>query len=198
MREERKRVAAKMLHRAGVFPRSGHRCLEVGYGSLGWLGDLITWGIPETSLHGIELDAARACEAQRALPSADLRVGDATSMPWDSSFFDLVVVSTVFTSILDPQVRRSVAAEIIRVTRPGGAVLWYDFAVNNPRNQSVRKVGRKELTLFFPHFKQHIKSVTLAPPLARLLAKRSWTIATLLAAVPLVRTHLLAVLIKPQ
>src|SRR5947208_8442732 len=124
--------------------------MEVGFGSLGWLGDLISWRVRETDLHGIELDPALVDRAREILPLADLRAGDATALPWASNTFDLVVASTVFTSILDPRVRALVAGEIERVLAPGGALLWYDFAVNNPRNPHVRKVDRGELVRLFP------------------------------------------------
>lgn len=189
-------TAAAMLHEADVFPGIGDQCLEVGFGSLGWLGQLIGWGVPETQLHGIEVDWFRAQRARASLPGADLRVGDATSLPWGDNSFKLVISSTVFTSILDERVREIMAAEIERVLAPGGALLWYDFAVNNPKNKQVRKVGRKELQRLFPQLSGNVESVTLAPPLARFVTPRSWTLATLLETVPLLRTHLLAVLVK--
>jgi ubiquinone/menaquinone biosynthesis C-methylase UbiE len=184
-----------MLHRANVFPKPGDRCLEVGFGSLGWLGDLITWGVCETDIHGIELSAVRAKQAQEVLPMADLRVGDATSLPWGNNTFELVITSTVFTSILDANMRRLVAQEITRVLVTGGALLWYDFRVNNPRNRNVRKVSRREIRQLFPQLDGKIESVSLAPPLARLLAS-NLPLAVLLEAIPLLRTHLLAVLVK--
>ncbi len=192
----RRRAGAVMLHEAGVFPKAGDQCCEVGFGSLGWLGDLISWHVPESDLHGIELDPAQVARARQVLPLADLRVGDATALPWESNTFQLVIASTVFTSILEPEVRRMVADEITRVLAPGGAFLCYDFAVDNPRNRNVRKVSRKELRQLFPHLKGKIRSVGLAPPLARLVAPRSWALAALLEAIPLLRTHLLAVLLK--
>src|SRR5687767_7628484 len=64
LRSGRKRVAATLLNQAGVFPKPGDPCLEVGYGELGWLGELISWGVRETDLHGIELNATRAKYAQ--------------------------------------------------------------------------------------------------------------------------------------
>lgn len=197
MRGERKRKAAVSLRRAGVFPQLGEHCLEVGFGALGWLGDLISWSVPETNLHGVELDPSRVRRAQELLPQADLRIGDATRLEWDSDTFQLVIASTVFTSILNQTVRRAVAKEITRVIKPGGALLWYDFAVNNPKNPHVRKVGEKELRHLFPQLKAEIQSVTLAPPLARLVAHRSWPLATFLESLPFLRTHLLGVLIKP-
>jgi ubiquinone/menaquinone biosynthesis C-methylase UbiE len=196
MRVGRKRTAAMMLRQAGVFPQAGDKCLEIGFGSLGWLGDLITWGMQETDLHGIELDPVRAKRAQKILPMANLRIGDATALPWGDCTFHLVIASTVFTSILDPKVRRVMAEEIHRVLMPNGALLWYDFAVNNPKNPHVRRVGRRELKQLFPQLRGGVKSVTLAPPLARLVAPRSWVLGTFLETIPLLCTHLLAVLVR--
>ncbi|MCL4855352.1 MAG: hypothetical protein KJZ78_28650, partial [Bryobacteraceae bacterium] len=45
-REHRRRIAVGMLHRASVFPGPEDQCLEVGYGRVGWLADLIGWGVP--------------------------------------------------------------------------------------------------------------------------------------------------------
>jgi ubiquinone/menaquinone biosynthesis C-methylase UbiE len=191
-------AAVTMLCRAGVLPKAGDPCLEVGYGTRGWLGVLIDWGVRETDLHGMEVDPVSAKQAQELLPLADLRVGNATELPWDNDTFRLVIASTVFTSILDPTVRRLVAEEITRVLAPGGAMLCYDFAFNNPRNPNVRKLSKKELTRLFPRLKGPIKSVELAPPLARLVAPRSMTLAFLLERVPLLRTHFVAALVKPS
>jgi len=197
MHTGRKRAASLLLLRAGLIPFNDDQCLEIGFGSMGWLPDLIMWGVRETDLHGIELNSERVDLVRQILPQADLRVGDAGSLPWDANMFRLVIASTVFTSILNNAVRRTVAREIVRVLAPGGALLWYDFAVNNPKNPQVRGVGRKELRELFPELRGEIKSVTLAPPLARFFAPRSWTIASLLEAIPVLRTHLLAVMVKP-
>ncbi len=196
MRAERRRRAVRMLRRAGAFPGPESRCLEVGYGRLGWLGDLISWGVREESLAGIELDEARASAARRVLPVADLRAGDACELPWSDGEIDLAIASTVFTSVLDDGVRRRIAGEIERVLAPGGALLWYDFRVN-PRNPEVRAVGRRELRALFPGLEGEIASVTLAPPIARLVAPWSHWLATTLEALPPLRGHLLAVLVKP-
>jgi SAM-dependent methyltransferase len=189
-------AAITMLNRAGVLPEPGAPCLEVGYGHRGWLGVLIDWGMRETDLHGLEIDPVSAKYAQEILPLADLRVGNATELPWDSNTFRLVITSLLFTSILDQTVRRLVADEITRVLAPGGAMLCYDFAFNNPRNNNVRKMSKRELISLFPSLKGSIKSVELAPPLARLVAPRSMTLAFLLERIPLLRTHYIAVLVK--
>ncbi|MCM3874267.1 MAG: methyltransferase domain-containing protein [Pyrinomonadaceae bacterium] len=196
MIEGRTREAALMLHQSGVFPMFGDRCLEVGFGTISWLAELLRWGVRDSDLHGIDLSESRARKAQECLSAADLRVGDAAELPWKDETFDLVIASTLFTSILDSRVRRMVADEIMRVLAPGGTLLWYDFAFNNPQNRNVRKVDREELKRLFPELSGRIKTATLAPPIARLVARRSWALANLLETIPFLRTHLLGVLIK--
>jgi SAM-dependent methyltransferase len=197
MREGRRRTAARLLHRHGVFPKAGDPVLEIGFGRLGWLADLLGWGLRCFDLHGIELDRSRAEVARAAFSGADLRVGDAASMAWADGSFKLVVASTVFSSILDRAVRQNVAEEIHRVLKPGGAVLWYDFRVDNPANPNVKGISRLELRSLFKEFDRHVRSVTLAPPIARQLAPVSWALATALESIPMLRTHLLGVLVKP-
>lgn len=194
----RKAVAAAMLKKARVFPRTGDRCLEVGCGAGGWFLDFISWGVREPDLSGIDLDVLRIRRAKEILPAADLRVGDAANLPWDTGTFSAVISSTLFTSVLDRDVRSLIANEMVRVLAPGGALLWYDFAFNNPHNPHVRGVSKHEIKKLFPQLVGEIRSVTLAPPLARLIVPRSWALATVLEAIPFLRTHLLAVLIKPH
>jgi len=188
--------AVELLHRMNAFPSADAPCLEVGYGTLGWLGLLTSWGVQETCLHGMELDSERAAKAKGALPMADLRIGDACEMPWENGLFRLVIASTVFTSILDHRVRRLLAQEIVRVMAPGGALLWYDFAYNNPKNPKVRGIKPKEVKELFPELRGPMKWVTLAPPVARAVAPRSLLLASVLEAMPFLRTHVLAVLVK--
>ena len=196
MTSERKRIAVSMLRRLGKFPDNGSRCLEVGYGKLGWLADLLSWRLNESDLYGIELDPERAGKAQRALPAAHLKVGDATELPWPEDFFKLAIVSTVFSSVLDSSVRALVAGEVNRVIAPGGVVILYDLAVNNPRNKDLKAVTRQDVKQLFPTFDHYFKSLTLAPPIARTVARRSWALAVLLSSLPLLRTHLMAVMVK--
>ncbi len=197
-KSSRKALAAAMLNGAGVFPRTGDTCLEVGCGNGGWLADLVSWGVRDSDLHGIDLDPLRISRAKEMWSAADLRVGDASDLPWPDGTFSLVVCSTVFTSVLDGDVRALIANEIVRVLAPGRSLLWYDFAFDNPQNPHVRGISRSEIRRLFPQLAGKIKSVTLAPPLARLIVPRSWALATFLETIPFLRTHLLAVLIKPS
>lgn len=194
----RKRAAARMLHRAGAFPRAGDACLEVGFGTGGWLGHLIDWGVREEDLHGTELREDLVRRAREALPLADLRVGDAVRLPWEGGAFRLAVASMLFTALPGPAARRAAAGEIARVLAPGAALLWYDIAIDNPWNPRYRRVTRRELRALFPGWEGEVRSACLPPPLLRRVAPRSWTLAVLLEAIPLLRPYLVAVLLKPS
>jgi hypothetical protein len=98
--------------------------------------------------------------------------------------------------VLESRVRRLIADEIQRVLAPNGALLWYDFAYDNPRNSNVRGIKRNEIRELFPALSGDIRSVTLAPPLARLLTPKSLRLAQFLESIPLLRSHLIAVLVK--
>ncbi|HEX5720670.1 MAG TPA: methyltransferase domain-containing protein [Thermoanaerobaculia bacterium] len=182
LREGQERALRKALEEIG--PLSGKRVLEVGCGSGNWLEMLSA-----ADLAGIDLDPGRAARAAARFPGADIRSGDASRLPWASASFDLVLQSTVFSSILDPGVRRAVASEMLRVLAPGGAILWYDFFVDNPSNPHVRGVRRREIEALFPGCRVALRRATLAPPLARRIVPVSWKLAALLESLRVLDTH---------
>src|SRR5207247_9664110 len=102
-----------------------------------------------------------------------------------------VFQGTVFTSILDSELKAQVAAEMIRVTKDDGLILWYDFRVDNPRNPDVRGVNRHEIQKLFPACRVTLRRVTLAPPLVRRLAPCSSSGCYLVEKLRSLRTHYL-------
>jgi len=195
--QQRVRAALRAIGREFLPPLQECRILEVGCGSGGWLTDFADWGAKRENLSGIDLSELRVATARARIPGADLRPGDASALPWNDATFDLIVQSTVFTSILDGEMRRAVAAEMARVLRPGGAILWYDFFRNNPRNRNVRAVSAREVRALFPAFSMRAERITLAPPLARWIVPRTWVGALLLEKLTVLNTHLLVVLRNP-
>lgn len=188
LRHGQERALLKALEEIG--PLSGKRVLEVGCGSGNWLEMLRG----AKSLAGIELDPERAARAAARFPEADVRTGDASRLPWEDGRFDVVLQSTVFSSILDPGMRKAVASEMLRVLAPGGAVLWYDFFMDNPSNPHVRGVRRKEIEALFPGRRIALRRATLAPPLARRIVPVSWKLAALLESLRVLDTHYFGVI----
>jgi len=62
-------------------------------------------------------------------------------LPYAAHSFDLTMQFTVFSSVLDDEVKANVAREMLRVTRPVGMLLWYDFWLN-PSNPRLTPLGR--------------------------------------------------------
>ena len=191
--QERQRAMLGFFTRAGWIGLADKRVVEVGCGAGGNLLELLRLGGMPEHLTGIELLPERAAHARQVLPAA-LRVieGDASLAPIDAGSQHLVLQSTVFSSLLDGATRTALAAAMWRWLAPGGAVLWYDFTVDNPRNADVRGVPLAELRALFPQARIAARRVTLAPPLARAVCRvhpRLYPVANLL---PLLRTHVLA------
>jgi ubiquinone/menaquinone biosynthesis C-methylase UbiE len=197
LRHGQERALRQALEEARLLPLAGRRVLEVGCGSGNWLEALERFGARRDRLAGIELAGGRAAACAARFPGADVRPGDASRLPWESASFDLVFQSTVFSSILDPVMRRAVASEMLRVLAPGGAILWYDFFADNPANPHVRGIRRREIETLFPGCRVSLRRSTLAPPLARRIVPVSWTLAALLEALRVLDTHWFGV-IRPH
>lgn len=169
--------------------------LDLGCGTGGWLRDLVRWGATPGRLVGVDPLPERIERARATTdPGIQLEVAQGTALPFPAASFDLVVLSLVCSSILDPAVRLAVATEAQRVLRPGGAVLWYDFFYDNPANPDVRGIGRREIARLFPGTALHLHRITLAPPIARRVAPWSPGLARFLGACPLLRSHYLGLI----
>jgi hypothetical protein len=103
----------------------------------------------------------------------------------------------VFSSLLEDAQQQRLADAMWRWLKPGGAVLWYDFTVDNPNNRHVRGVPLARLRALFPAGRLRWQRVTLAPPLARRVVAVHPALYGLFNAVPLLRTHVLAWIDKP-
>ena len=188
------RCSIRALVREGMFPLDERLVADIGCGRGQWLAEFLQWGADGSNLYGIDLDEDRIRAARKRVATADLRIGDASELPWADATFDVVTQFTLLTSILDMAVKRQIAAEMLRILRPNGLILWYDFWCNNPRNPNVRGIEAQEIRSLFPGCQAKLEKVTLAPPLAQRLVPVSWLAAMMLEKVPLLRTHYLGVI----
>ena len=196
MLQERQRAMLRRFATTGL-DLASTRLLEVGCGEGGNLLELIRMGFAPECLTGIELIEERFDVARARLPQAlQLHRGDALAVDLPNGSQDIVFVSTVFSSILDGTTQRALAAAMWRWLSPGGSVLWYDFAVDNPHNPDVRGVDRARLQELFPQGKLQVQRVTLAPPIARRVCRLHPALYTVFNTIPLLRTHLLAWITK--
>jgi ubiquinone/menaquinone biosynthesis C-methylase UbiE len=136
-------------------------------------------------------------EARYLCPEAiQIVYGNAAALAFPDATFDLVVQSTVFTSVLDTTMKHQMAAEMLRVVKDDGFILWYDYHVNNPWNPDVRGVKRQEITQLFPGCRITLQRMTLVPPLVHLLVPYSWLTCYVLGKMPWLCTHYLGFISK--
>ncbi len=194
--QSRQRAILNGLSREGLWPLDDKDILEVGCGSGGVLLELLSYGADPRRLHGVDLLHERLAQTHERLPHLPVSCASGTDLPYPDHSFDLLLQFTVFSSILDRSLCYTVASEMLRVLRPGGAILWYDFWIN-PINKHTRGVRPKEVRDYFSGCRFIFDRITLAPPLARRLAPLTWSGANLLESVRLFNTHYLAI-IRPN
>jgi SAM-dependent methyltransferase len=107
--------------------------LDVGCGDGRPLRFLLELGADLERADGIDLIEDRIQDAWRVNPAMRLTVGDAgAGLPYDDDSFDLVCQFVAFSSMPDAAVRQEAAADMARVCRVGGHLLWYDTVVRRP------------------------------------------------------------------
>lgn len=192
----RERARMALLRRSCVKQFHNLKLLDVGCGAGGELFRWLTYGLQPLNCAGVDLLPKRIAIARQVLPpSVTLQQCDASVLPFEKNCFDLVTQYTMFSSVLDKKMQHAIAQEMLRVLKPNGMIIWYDFWLN-PTNKATRGIRLKEIKRLFPNCTYDATLVTLAPPIARVVAKRSFLLATLLELLPL-RTHWL-VGIKPK
>lgn len=194
--KERNRLLTRLLEEHGFFPLTRRRILDIGCGGGSILSSFEELGASPQNLYGIDLVPERIYQANERFPEISFQVANAENLHFKSASFDLVLLFTVFTSILDMGMARHISGEISRVLKPGGAVIWYDFRYNNPNNPHVRAMPRKAIISLFPNFQVILQTLTLVPPLSRRLGRLTPILYPALATIPFLRTHYLGMLLK--
>jgi SAM-dependent methyltransferase len=191
--QEKERALIRWLTQWSGFPIPAQvRLLEVGCGAGANLSQMLKLGLAPGNLVGNELIEERLAAARRQLPEAVRLVGgDASVLDFEAQAFDVVLQSTVFTSLLDGRFQERLAARMWDWVRPGGGVLWYDFVYDNPRNPDVRGVPLRRIRELFPQGEITWRRVTLAPPIARRVTRLHPALYDAFNVVPWLRSHVL-------
>lgn len=189
--QQRQRAIHHSLKRLGVSDLSGLRILEVGCGQGGVLHEFLCMGARPENLFGLDLLMDRLVVAGQSLQGAHFQRADGCSLPFRAHCFDLVMQYTAISSVLDPDLRKGMCTEMLRVLKPGGLILSYDFWLN-PTNKQTRGLDLKEIRASFPGCRIDPQRITLAPPIARRLAPLSWGLCLFLESLKVFNTHYLA------
>lgn len=129
-------------------------------------------------VHGIEVEAERVAEASAELPNIVLAVGE--DLPYPDDHFDLVFSNEVIEHVEDD---RATAAEMVRVTKPGGIIVafapnrLYPFETHGAYFGKRYVFGNIPLVNWFPdpirdRFAPHVRAYTMRS-MERLFVGRS-------------------------
>ena len=193
--QERERLVLAALAARAIDLRA-LRVLDVGCGLGVEFPNYLRWGAAAANVVGIDLSHARLIHAERRF-GVPVVQASGTALPFPDASFDLVVQNVVFSSIVDDSMRRATAAEMLRVLRRGGHLLWYDAFRTRSHDPHFRSVPRAEVCALFTDVDWSFTTLT-SDLGATVRAQRwlgNWSLS-LLDACRVLRTHLLGLGVK--
>ncbi|MEZ5358025.1 MAG: class I SAM-dependent methyltransferase [Candidatus Zixiibacteriota bacterium] len=175
-------------------PLESLKLLDTGAGQLFWPELFIQFGLKRKHCFGTDLLHWRLAKGHADGRDVSAVTADAATMPFADNQFDIVTQFTLLTSVLDPEIKKNIASEMMRVLKPGGHILWYDFRYDNPANENTKAIGKAEIVKLFRPLKAEFQTITLLPPLARKIPRSMSPILTMLYLFPILRSHYLAII----
>jgi SAM-dependent methyltransferase len=168
---------------------SGGQVLDLGCGAGQLLDRVLASGL-RPSWTGVDLRPEAVEAARAAHPDASFLVASADDVPVADATVDVVVAELLFSSLPSATLERAVAAEIGRVLRPTGWLVWSDLRYDNPANPAVHGIDARRLGQLFPGWTIEVETAGLLPPLARRLGRLAPAAYAALTGIPPLRSHL--------
>jgi ubiquinone/menaquinone biosynthesis C-methylase UbiE len=197
MLHERNHALERILDDRLRRPLSQCRVIDIGCGYGSVLGLLHQKGAAAENLFGVDLLPNRVKRARETYPAFTFLEGNAEQLGFPDHSFDLVLLLTVVSSILDSVTARNVASSVSRVLRSTGAVAWYDIRYPNPWNPNVRAMTKSRIHSLFPDFDLELEPLSLMPPIAYQLGCLTNQVYPLLSSIRILRSHYVG-LLRPR
>lgn len=196
--QEREREIAKLLARWQDGSLENLTVFEAGCGGGYNLRMLVQWGCAPENLYGVDINEAQIAYARSHSHGIPFHVMSAHQVPQPDGAFDMSIAFTLFSSVREEELAASIAAEMYRLTRPGGLILVYDMRRRNPYNDAVKPIASSDIRRWFPKCPLRTQSMTLVPPLARPIARYAPWAFGFFSAIPPLRGHALYVMRRPS
>lgn len=177
-------------------PPGGGTVLDLGCGD-GALARVRDRLIATPKWVGVDLRPEAVEAASARFPDARFMTASADELPLDDASIDVVVARVLFSSLPSARLEEGVAAEVHRVLRPDGWLVWLDIRYSNPSNPAVHGLPMRRVSGLFPGWPRELSTAGLLPPLARRLGLTAPVAYPLLSALPILRSHLVGRLRRP-
>jgi SAM-dependent methyltransferase len=181
-------------------PLTGRQILDMGCANGAFLQLMCSrWGAEPHRCVGVDLRADDIARWRASHPDSPITLlcQPAHELDFPDGSFALVHQSMMLSSVTCPALRAELARVMWRLTRPGGFVVSYDFWIN-PLNPHTVGIRRRELRRLFPAARfAFARTLTVAPPVSRVLAR--WGVRPIATAerIRVLNTHYLVALAKP-
>ena len=117
------------------------RVLDVGCGDGDSLWVFLQLGFEPANLFGVDIQEDRIRKAKATNPVVMFECADATSLRFRDGIFDIVMESALFLQLTDDALAKRIAAEMIRVTKPGGILFVSDWRYSKPGSREFKGVS---------------------------------------------------------
>ena len=172
------------------------RVLDVGCGT-GELLRLARAAGHSGRLCGVDLMPEWIEKGARLYPHLELLQGSGDRLAAADESFDVVHQGMVFSSVLEGDLRRTIAGQMDRVLRRQGYLIWYDFFFNPKNADTVGMTLRRVRELFAGWPIIYRARVMPAAPLARMVERVWGGGLRLMSRLKVLNFHYLLVLQKP-
>lgn len=141
-------IEALRAHGLKTSDMAGLSVIELGCGWGRNLHLFVEMGAPAGNIAGIDLIEQFIAFGKSQNPALSISVGDATRTGFAAGSFDVVLLHTVLSAILDRHIQAGLLQEARRLVKPGGMVVVFDIADGYPIGRT--EVSGRELIFIQP------------------------------------------------
>lgn len=123
--------------------------LDVGCGSGADMYQLFRLGYRPENVTGIDILPERIAVASGLYSHVRWVLGDASRMEFADGSFNVLFESTMFATIADDELSCRIAAEMVRVCKPGGYLVLQDWRWWRPGDSRYRALHRRRVARLF-------------------------------------------------
>jgi ubiquinone/menaquinone biosynthesis C-methylase UbiE len=168
-------VAQRQVILQALELRRGEHVLDVGSGPGFLCAEMAEVVGPSGRVHGIDISESMVSISQRrcaSLSHVELRVGDATQLPFPDADFDVAVSTQVYEYLSDGDLTAALT-ELHRVLRPGGRALILD---TDGDSMVWHATDRARMARVLAAWEEHCADFHLPPRLSQELSRAGFRV----------------------